>query len=114
MSGDDRRSDDEFVGQVRSVLNAPSLAPDLAERLATARRRAVASVDTPIPRAPAAWVPAGAMATTLLTVGLVVAIDNNTAPSFDDAVQIATVEDMDLLIDLEFVAWLDTDNVDAG
>ena len=28
--------------------------------------------------------------------------------------QLATVEDMDLLMDLEFVAWLDTDNIDAG
>jgi hypothetical protein len=114
MSGDDRRSDDEFVGQVRAALDAQALAPGLAERLTIARRRAVASVDTPIPRAPAAWIPAGALATTLLTVGLVVAIDNNRAPSLDDDMQIATVEDMDLLMDLEFVAWLDTDNVDAG
>ena len=58
--------------------------------------------------------PAGALATTLLTVGLVVTIDNNNTPSLDDDMQIATVEDMDLLMDLEFVAWLDTDNVDAG
>ncbi len=114
MSGDDRRSDDEFVSQARAVLNAQALAPGLVERLATARRRAVASVDVPIRRAPAAWVPVGALATTLLTVGLVVAIDNNNAPSLDDDMQIATVEDMDLLMDLEFVAWLDTDNVDAG
>lgn len=114
MSGDDRRSDDEFVGQVRTALNAQALAPDLTERLATARRRAVASVDSPIPRAPAAWVPVGALATTLLAVGLVVAIDSNTAPSLEDDTQIATIEDMDLLMDLEFVAWLDTDNVDAG
>ncbi len=41
-------------------------------------------------------------------------IDNDGAPPLDDDVQIATVEDMDLLMDLEFVAWLDTDNLDAG
>ncbi len=58
--------------------------------------------------------PVGALATTLLTVGLTVAIDNGSAPPLDDDVQIATVENMDLLMDLEFVAWLDTDNVDAG
>ena len=114
MSGDGRRSDVEFVDQARAVLDAGSLAPDLAERLVAARRRAVASVDVPIPRAPSTWVPVGALATTLLTVGLTVAIDNGGAPPLDDDVQIATVEDMDLLMDLEFVAWLDTDNLDAG
>lgn len=114
MSGGDQRSDDVFVEQARAVLDAQSLAPDLAERLVAARRRAVASVDVPILRAPSAWVPVGALATTLLTVGLTVAIDNGAAPPLDDDVQIATVENMDLLMDLEFVAWLDTDNFDAG
>jgi hypothetical protein len=114
MSGDDRRSDVEFVDRARVVLDAGSLAPDLAERLAAARRRAVASVDVPIPRVPSAWVPVGALATTLLAVGLTVAIDNRGTPPVDDDVQIATVEDMDLLMDLEFVAWLATDNLDAG
>jgi len=113
MSAEDRRSDDEFVGQVRTVLDAQSLAPDVAERLAMARRRAVASIDTPILRAPAAWIPVGALATTLLTVGLV-AIDNRSLPPLDDDDQIVTVEDMDLMMDLEFVAWLDIDGVDAG
>jgi hypothetical protein len=114
MSADDRRGDDEFVGQVRAVLDAQPLALELTDRLTAARRRAVASVDLPIGRVPAAWIPVGALATTLLTVGLTVAIDNRAIPPLDDDVQIATVEDMDLLMDLEFVAWLDTDNLDAG
>jgi hypothetical protein len=114
MSGEQRRSDDEFVGQVRHALDAQSLAPELAERLTAVRRRAVASIDVPILRAPSSWVPVGALATTLLAVGIGVAIDNNDAPPLDDEQQIATVEDMDLLMDLEFVAWLDTDSVDAG
>jgi hypothetical protein len=54
------------------------------------------------------------LATTLLTVGIGFALNNNIAPPLDDEQQLATVEDMDLLIDLEFVAWLDTDGVDAG
>ena len=114
MSAGERRSDGEFVEQARAVLDAQSLAPDLAERLAAARHRAVASVDVPILRAPSAWVPVGALATTLLTVGLTVAIGRDGVPPLDDDVQIATVENMDLLMDLEFVAWLDTDNLDAG
>jgi len=114
MSGERRRSDEDFVAQVRDVLNEQSLAPEIGGRLAAARHRAVASVDVPILRAPSSWIPVGALATTLLTVGLSVAIDNNVAPPLDDERQLATVEDMDLLMDLEFVAWLDTDNVDAG
>ena len=110
----DRGSDEAFVGQVRGVLNEHTLAPELAGRLAAARHRAVASVDVPILRAPSGWVPAGALAATLLTVGLSVALDNDIAPPLDDEQQLATVADMDLLMDLEFVAWLDTDNVDAG
>ena len=31
MNGDDRRSDVEFVDRARAVLDAGSLAPDLAE-----------------------------------------------------------------------------------
>jgi len=114
MIGDDRRNDGDFVDEVRAVLDAQTLAPDLAERLAAARRRALTSVDVLSLRVPPSWVPAGALATTLLTVGLTVAIDNGGTPPLDDDAQIATVEDMDLLLDLEFVAWLDTDNVDAG
>jgi hypothetical protein len=108
------RSDDEFLAQVRGVLDEQTLAPELAARLAAARHRAVASIDSPILRAPSQWIPVGALATTLLTVGLGFALNNNVAPPLDDEQQLATVEDMDLLMDLEFVAWLDTDGVDAG
>lgn len=109
-----QRSDDEFLAQVRGVLNEQTLAPELAGRLAAARHRAIAAIDPPVPRAPSQWVPAGALATTLLTVAIGFALNNNIAPPLDDEQQFATVEDMDLLMDLEFVAWLDTDGVDAG
>jgi hypothetical protein len=108
-----QRSDDEFLAQVRGVLNEQTLAPELAGRLAAARRRAVALVDSPM-RAPSQWVPVGALATTLLTVGIGFALNDRITPPLDDEQQLATVEDMDLLMDLEFVAWLDTDGIDAG
>ena len=114
MSRERLRSDDEFLAQVRGVLNEQTLAPELARRLAAARQRAVASIDLPIPRAPSRWIPVGALATTLLTVGIGFALNSNVAPPLDDEQQLATVEEMDLLMDLEFVAWLDTDGVDAG
>lgn len=114
MSGERGRSEEEFLAQVRSVLNEQTLAPELASRLATARHRAVASLDSPILRAPPSWIPVGALATTLLTVAIGFSLDSTIAPPLDDEQQLATVEDMDLLMDLEFVAWLDTDVVDAG
>jgi hypothetical protein len=111
----DRRVDDEvFVAQARDALNRSTLVDGVRGRLAAARRRAVASLDSAVPRAPARWVPVGALATTLLTVGIGVAMQRPPTPLLYDEQQLATVEDMDLLMDLEFVAWLDTDNVDAG
>src|SRR5262245_11486793 len=111
---DPRVGDDVFVALARDALERVPVSDDVRGRLAVARRRAVASIGSPVPRAPARWVPVGALATTLLTVGIGVAVQRPTAPPVYDEQQLATVEDMDLLIDLEFVAWLDTDNVDAG
>lgn len=111
----DRRSDEAFVGQVREALDRQELAPEIAARLARARQRAVASADVPIPRTPATWLPASALAMTLLVVGLLsVSIDRGMAPPLEDLPQLTAVEDIDLLMNLEFVAWLDSDNVDAG
>jgi hypothetical protein len=106
--------DDAFVAQARDALERVPVSDDVRLRLAAARHRAVESLESPIPRAPARWVPVGALATTLLTVGIGVAVQRPAAPPVYDEQQLATVEDMDLLMDLEFVAWLDTDNVDAG
>ncbi len=107
--------DDEFVSRVRDALDAQPLAPEIVGRLAAARRRAVASVDAPIPRAPATWIPVGALASTLLIVGLFSAsIDRNSAPPFPDDTQLAVAQDLDLLDDLEFVAWLDSGGADAS
>ncbi|MCX7064967.1 MAG: hypothetical protein NT024_10515 [Proteobacteria bacterium] len=113
---DDRRlSDDDFVDQVRDALDQRGLAPEITQRLAAARHRAIAAIDVPAPRAPTTWVPASALAMTLLVVGLLsVTIDRGIAPPLEDLPQLTAVEDMDLLMNLEFVAWLDSDNVDAG
>ena len=113
---DDRHpNDDDFVGQVREALDRRGLAPEIAQRLATARHRAIAAMDVTIPQVPERWLPTSALAMTLLVVGLLsVAIDRGIAPPLEDLPQLTAVEDMDLLMNLEFVAWLDSDNVDAG
>ena len=113
MNDDRPGSDEVFVAHARDVLDRAAVPDDVRTRLAAARRRAVASLDAPVPRAPARWVPVGALATTLLAVFLGVAVQRPAAPTID-VQQLATIEDMDLLMDLEFVAWLDADNVDAG
>jgi hypothetical protein len=115
MSDESLIGDEEFASRVRDALNTQTLAPELADRLAAARRRAVASVDAPIPRAPSVWIPVGALASTLLVVGMFsAAIERKSAPPFDDDVQFAAAQDLDLLDDLEFVAWLDSDDTDAS
>jgi|APFre7841882724_1041349.scaffolds.fasta_scaffold232319_2 hypothetical protein len=115
MIDDRRRNDDDFVGQVREALDQRGLAPEIAQRLAAARHRAVAAIGVPIPHAPATWLPTSALAMTLLVVGLLsVTIDRGFAPPLEDLPRLTAIEDMDLLMNLEFVAWLDTDNVDAG
>ncbi|HET6471519.1 MAG TPA: hypothetical protein VFG38_06730 [Pseudomonadales bacterium] len=113
MNDDRHGADDAFVAQVRDVLDRVAPPDEVRTRLAAARRRAVASLDRVVPRAPARWVPVGALATTMLAVFLSVAVQRPAPPAID-VQQLAAVEDMDLLMDLEFVAWLDADNVDAG
>ncbi len=83
MSGEGGRSDDEFLAQVRGVLDEQTLAPELAGRLAAARHRAVASVDFSVSRAPPSWIPVGALATTLLAVGFGFSFNNNIVPPLD-------------------------------
>ena len=93
----DRRSDGEFVDRGAPPLDAQSLPADLAERLAAARlgqwrpwmSRFVARRRRYRPEHSAA---------ALLTVGLTVAIDN-AGTTARRRHSIATIEDMDLLMD---------------
>ena len=73
------------------------------------------SVDVPILRAPSAWVPVGALGDDVADGGVDGCYRQQTERRRSmTTFRLPPSRDMDLLMDLEFVAWLDTDNVDAG
>jgi len=103
----------EFVAQAKRVLDEAALSPEILARLSAARRLAVAKADARVatPRVPPRWIPAGALATTVLAVGIAtVAMDARQLPAFDDARALAAAQDVELLDDLEFLAWLPDDD----
>ena len=102
-----------FLEKAKQVLDDAALAPDIVARLGAARRRAVAIADAQsvTPRVPPRWVPAGALATTVLAVGVaMVAMDTRELPAVDDARALVAAQDVELLDDLEFLAWLPDDD----
>ena len=116
MNPEQPRTDEVFVEQVRGVLDAQLLPPDLTVRLRVARRNAVAAVTSTSPRIPTVWLPVGALAAMLLAVVLLrPPPDLDAAPPLDDAMQLAAAADLDLLENLEFAAWMvESDGSDAG
>jgi hypothetical protein len=116
MNADDRA--EHFAASVRAVLEADALPADMAERLAAARRRAIAGAAgrTALRRAPPRrWVPVGALAATLLGVFVLRQGTEVPALPLDDDVQLAAVENLELLENLEFAAWMvEVDVLDAS
>ena len=110
---DPRISDsDAFVAQTKRVLDEVRLSPEIIARLGAARRLAVAMADAraATPRVPPRWIPASALATTVLAIGIAtVAMDTRQLPALDDASALAAAQDVELLDDLEFLAWLPDD-----
>ena len=114
MSPNQLRRDEELVEQVRDVLDAQTLTPELVERLRSARRNAVAEVVSKPSRLPAAWLPVALAATLLAVVLLRPSMDPGAAPPLDVDVQLAAA-DLELLENLEFAAWMvESDGTDAG
>jgi hypothetical protein len=121
MNADRRITDEVFIDRVRErvrgVIDAQPLPPDVAARLAAGRRKAVAAVpDKPL-YVPAAWLPVSALAATLLAVVLLRPTTDmdGVAPLLEDEAQVAAVENLDLLENLEFAAWMDaSDANDEG
>lgn len=102
-----------FAADAKRVLDEVALPADVVARLGAARRAAVAAADARLatPRVPPRWVPAGALATTVLAVGLAtVAMDTRQLPAVDDPRALVAAQDVELLDDLEFLAWLPDDD----
>lgn len=88
-----------------------ALDAEVSMRLADVRRDAVAQLRDPAPASMVLafgnWIPLGAMATTLLAVGLLVAqAQLDVLPRFDSETQALVASELELLEELEFVAWM--------
>jgi len=92
--------------------------PAVAERLAAARRQAVALLDGPQPSALPRLLPWGAAVTSAAALLLAIvfwpgARDGSLAPlPLVDADELAAAQDLELLEELEFIAWLDEQQAD--
>ena len=104
---------DPFAIRVKEVLDdeLESLDADTQRQLAQARMKAIARLGATesTQQRPAwiSWVPASAMAAGLLAVGIYQNQVQRPLPAiFQDPVQQSAAENMELLENLEFAAWL--------
>ena len=108
--------EENLVSLAKQVLDEQVLDADISERLSMARRAAVAEMDRPSLSLQNRWLQGAVAATLVVSVGLwslrtplpVLPIYNG-----EDAQMAA--ENMDLLADMEFVAWLaEEEEMNAG
>ena len=111
---------DDVDEQLRERLlaqKAAELAPDIAARLSTMRREAVAAaVSTPVAVKPQRWVWAAlpaAAAALLLFVGVNFRGIDSEFPILEEQ-ESAAAADLELLEDLEFLAWLELEASAGG
>ena len=109
----ERPNDEQLVALTLEGLERSTVPTDVADRLAAARRATVARLDRPVPAALSTWIPAGAMATTLVAVGLLITeFANQDSPLLVDEVQ--AVQHLELLEDIELFAWMVEQDTSQG
>jgi hypothetical protein len=111
----DGAGDAEFTARAQRLLreSETDLAADRVAGLRAARQQAVAAAEQqPKQRTrrrgfanPWVWAPATAMATTVLTVSLLLSGSPESLPVLDP-VELSAAQDLELLEDLEFLAWV--------
>ncbi len=107
----DPRSEESFVDDVRRTLDDQHLSAAVRTRLDAARRAAVASADVAA-SAPPRWVPIGALAATVLVFAMATRMsDTLSLPDIEDD-QLFAAQERELLEELEFLAWLDEQDID--
>lgn len=104
---------DPFIVRIKEVLDeeSASLDAEIQRRLTQARMKAIARLGaievTPQKTAWLGWVPVTAMAAGLLAVGIYQNQARHPLPAiYQDPVQQSAAENMELLENLEFAAWL--------
>ncbi len=117
----DQGANAAFEKRARVVLRAAELdpGPEVNERLVAMRRAAVQEFETRSGsqlQAPWFWAPAAAALVAVLALGLFLYPGNSEVWMFDDfnEAQLAAAQDMDLLEELEFLAWMEEEAVNAG
>lgn len=98
---------DPFSGRARELLDESTEYTDAASlsRLKQARTQALARIGRRDARL--YWVPAGAVTASLLLMGIYfIGLQRPEPAIYQDPVQLEAAENMELLDDLEFVAWL--------
>ena len=105
------RQNDELEQRAREALRRSELDidPERVQRLQQARREAVAAAERSLAVPSSSrlwwWLPTGAVAAVALVVGLML----NPAPEpipVLDPLEMSAAQDMDLLTELEFMAWI--------
>lgn len=105
----------QFADKVALQLDQP-VPPEVAARLRAARQEAVYLADTKSTRR--TWpllVPAAGVAAAVFAV--VITMDRQALaplPALGDELELAAVTEMELLEELEMLAWLDDEVLDAG
>ena len=122
MNGKERPTEEErLLEAVRSALAPPD--PDVQQRLARIRREAVQiAEESSSPWRRIAWFPGGrslaaltAAAGFALAVWLGVRVGSEPPPlPVLDEPEVAVVQELELLEELEFLAWLEEEPVGAG
>ena len=114
-------ANEAFEKRAREVLRASvdDVLPEVAERLVAMRRAAVQELEERSSsqwQTPWFWAPAGATAMVVLTLGLFLYTGNTPVPMFDDLdeAQLAAAQDIELLEELEFLAWMEEEVRNAG
>ena len=105
------RQNDDFEQRARETLRRSELElePERVQQLQQARREAVAAAERSLSDQSVRrlwwWLPTGAVAAVALVVGLMLNPGPEPVPVLDP-LEMSAAQDMDLLTELEFVAWM--------
>lgn len=112
-------SEQELIDRARSSLSDHALPEDVQRRLRMARAEAVAQMGDDVPFLTRAfgghrWVlPAGAAAILVLAVSLTGTDETYVMPMLDEQ-ELAAASEMELLDDIEFLAWMLEEHASPG
>ncbi|MCZ6711923.1 MAG: DUF3619 family protein [Gammaproteobacteria bacterium] len=119
-NNDDKRSESDFEARLQHALESSTndIDPEIVERLASMRRSAVAQIDQRQTSRLRGWVPvyAAAFATVVVAFGVFLFRGDGLVemmPAADEP-EIAAAQNVELLTELEFLAWLEETATDAG